>query len=378
MDFALTADQEMIRDSAESFLAAASPSAAVRRAMATPAGYDPAVWQQVAGELGWCATTIAEAHGGLGLGLVEQALLMEQMGRRLLCAPYFSTAALAATALQEAGDAPAQARYLPEIAAGRLTATLAFATSGVEWTGEGPYGHARRDADGFVLQGRFRHVPDGATAGLLLLTAIVDDEPAPSLFALPEGLTGLERQPLETLDATRRLAEVRLEHARVPAGARIATAERTVPGLERTAALAAIALAAEQLGGAQQCLDLTLAYIGERKQFGRPIAAFQAVKHRCAELMVDIEAARSAVLGAACVAAAAPPTADLLLEAACAKTLASDTFFRAAQEAIQLHGGVGFTWEYDPHLYFKRAQASGHWLGSSARLRERVAARLLD
>lgn len=378
MDFTLTDDQEMIRASAESFLAAASPSAAVRRAMATPAGYDPELWQEVAGRLGWCATTIAVDHGGLGLGMVEQVLLMEQMGRRLLCAPYFATSCLAVPALQEAGDAAAQARYLPEIAAGRLTASLAFAIRGIEWIERGPFGHARRAGSDFILTGRYAHVPDGATAGLLLLTAIVDDEPAPSLFAVDGELPGLERQALRTLDATRRVAEVRVEGIRVPASARIGTVDSTAGGLERTSALAAIALAAEQLGCAQQCLDLTLAYVGERRQFGRTIASFQAVKHRCAQLMVDIEATRSAVLGAACVASTAASTEDLVLEAACAKALASDTCFRCAQEAIQLHGGVGFTWEYDPHLYFKRAQASGHWLGSSARLRERVAAHLLD
>ena len=267
MDFALTEDQEMIRASAESFLAAASPSAAVRRAMATPAGYDAALWEELAGKLGWCATTIAVDHGGLGLGMVEQALLMEQMGRRLLCAPFFSTACLAVTALQEAGDEAARARYLPDIAAGRLTASLAFATSGIEWIAGGPFGRAGRDGEDFVLTGRYRHVPDGATAGLLLLTAVVDDEPAPSLFALAGELPGLERQTLQTLDATRRLAEVRVAGLRVPAAARIGTPDRTVPGLERTSALAAIALAAEQLGGAQQCLDLTRAYLGELRQF---------------------------------------------------------------------------------------------------------------
>ncbi len=378
MDFALTEDQEMIRASAESFLAAASPSAAVRRSMETTAGYDAALWEELAGRLGWCATTIAVDHGGLGLGMVEQALLMEQMGRRLLCAPFFSTACLAVAALQEAGDGAAQARYLPDIAAGRLTATVAFATHGVEWLARGPFGHARRDGDGFALTGRYRHVPDGATAGLLLLAAVVDDDPAPSLFALAGDLPGLERQPLQTLDATRRLAEVRVEALGIPASARIGTADGTAAGLERASALAAIALAAEQLGGAQQCLDLTLVFLGERRQFGRTIASFQAVKHRCAELMVDLEAARSAVLGAACTASAAASTEELTMEAACAKALASDTYFRCAQEAIQLHGGVGFTWEYDPHLYFRRAQASGQWLGSSARLRERIAARLLD
>ena len=148
--------------------------------------------------------------------------------------------------------------------------------------------------------------------------------------------------------------------------------------LERTSALAALLLAAEQLGGAQQCLDLTLAYVAERTQFGQPIAAFQAVKHRCAEMMVRIEATRSAVYGAAALATAAQATHELLMEAGAAKAQASEAFFFCAQEAIQLHGGVGFTWEYDPHLYFKRAQAGGHWLGSATRWREHIARALLD
>ena len=188
----------------------------------------------------------------------------------------------------------------------------------------------------------------------------------------------MSRIPLKTIDATRRLAEVRLAGVRLAPDALIAEGARVTEGLTRTAALAAIALAAEQLGGAQQCLDMTLAYISERVQFGRQIASFQAVKHRCALMMVQIEAARSAVYGAACVAASAPPTDALVMESACAKTLASEAFFFCAQEAIQLHGGVGFTWEYDPHLYFKRAQSSGAWLGAPDALRERVAAAMLD
>jgi alkylation response protein AidB-like acyl-CoA dehydrogenase len=376
MDFALTADQEKIRDTAESFLRDASGSAAVRAAMETEAGYDPQLWKHLAQELGWCATHIPEKYGGLELGWVEVALLMEQMGRRLLCAPFFATVCLAATALIEAALEPARIRYLPEIAAGRLIATIALAESGIDWRPDAPAAMARRVGEGYLLDGCFRHVPDGAQASLILVPATL--EGAGGFFAIPADCAGVSRIPLKTIDATRRLAEVRLAGVRLAPDALIAEGARVTEGLTRTAALAAIALGAEQLGGAQQCLDMTLAYISERVQFGRQIASFQAVKHRCALMMVQIEAARSAVYGAACVAASAPPTDALVMESACAKTLASEAFFFCAQEAIQLHGGVGFTWEYDPHLYFKRAQSSGAWLGAPDALRERVAASMLD
>ncbi len=380
MDFALTSDQQKIRETAESFLAQASDSRAVRAAMRTECGYEPRVWSRIGQELGWCATHIPEAYGGLGLGWVEVALLMEQMGRRLLCAPFFSTVCLAANALMAAVDEQVSVRYLPEIASGGLTATLALAESGIDWRAEPVAATARRIGQRFVIDGRFRRVPDGAHAELILAPARLEDGGALGLFAIAteEHAAGLSRTPLVTIDATRRIAEVSLAHVEVPAAALIAEGVRVDDGLRRASANAAIALAAEQLGGAQQCLDMTLAYTGQRVQFGRTIASFQAVKHQCAEMMVRIEAARSAAYGAACVAAAGPATEQLVLEAACAKTLASETFFFCAQEAIQLHGGVGFTWEYDPHLYFKRAQASSLWFGAPDLLRERVAAAILD
>lgn len=375
MDFTLTDDQALIRDSAESFLAAHSSSAAVRKAMATVTGYDPELWQRIGGELGWCATHIPEEYGGLGLTLTELTLLAEQMGRRLLCAPFFSTICLGATALLEVAGAEGKQRYLPEIAAGRLTATLALADSGVDWRPRRAAATARKAGTGYVLNGRFRHVPDGFSAQLLLIPVRAVNKWA--LFAVPANAAGLSRAPLRTLDETRRLADVRLENITVPAEARLAEGPAVAEALGRTAALAAIALAAEQVGGAQQCLDLTLAYISERAQFGRKIASFQAIKHRCAEMMVKVEAARSAVYGAARAASGPLPIAELQLEAACAKLSASEAFFHCASEAIQLHGGVGFTWEYDPQLYFKRAQATSHWFGGGDALRARVADSLL-
>jgi len=374
MNFALTEDQQMIRDAAESFLAEASGSAAVRAAMDSDAGIDRTLWQRMA-DLGWCGTHIAEAHGGLGLGVVELVLLLEQMGRRLPCVPFFSSVCLAGTALQQAGSDTARARWLPRMVDGSLQATLALSARGVQWDATMPGATARRVAAGWQLDGSFAHVPDGASAEVIFVVARVADTDEIGLFAVPSSAPGVQRAPLRTWDATRRLAEVALNGVHLGDGDRVDGGADVPAALQRSVAIAALLLAAEQLGGAQQCLALTLAYTAQRAQFGQPVAAFQAVKHRCAEMMVRIEATRSAVYGAA--ALAAEDTA-LELEAGAAKAQANESFFFCAQEAIQLHGGVGFTWEYDPHLYFKRAQAGAHWLGTPQQWRERIAAALLD
>ncbi|MBP9714577.1 MAG: acyl-CoA dehydrogenase family protein [Sterolibacterium sp.] len=377
MDFALSADQEMIRDTAEAFLAEASSSAAVRAAMETETGVDSALWARVGQELGWCATPVPEAYDGLGLGSVELALLMEQMGRRLLCVPFFSTVALAAQVLMEVADEAAKQRYLPAIASGEMTATVALARQGMDWQTNALDAVVSTMATGSVINGQFDLVADGASADLLIVPAR-DSQGAVALYALPATLPGIRRTPLKNFDLTRRVAAITLSNVVLPADAQIATPPQVAALMPRALSRARLALAAEQLGGAQQCLDLTLAYTAERVQFGRTIASFQAIKHRCAEMMVKIEATRSAIYGAAAVAENPALATDFLLEAAAAKALASDTYCHCAADAIQLHGGVGFTWEYDPQLYFKRAQASAHWLGSADALRERIASALLD
>lgn len=377
VDFSLSADQRMIRDAAVDFLAEQSPSSAVRRAMASPQGFDPELWERMGADMGWCALPIAETHGGLSLSWVELALLMEQMGRRLVCSPYFATVCLAATALRESANGAACESWLPRIAEGGLRATLGFGEVGVGWDPSRVTATAHRTPSGFALEGQWRHVPDGAQAELFVLAARLDGQPA--LFVVPADEPGLQAVEHSGMDLTRRTARIGLTGVSLPPTSLLAQGGQAGIAMERTEALAAIALAAEQLGGAQQCLDLTLAYVAERVQFGRTLASFQAVKHRCAEMMVRIESTRSAVAGAARVASdKAVATADLRMAAACAKSFASDTFYVCAQEAIQLHGGVGFTWEYDPQLYFKRAQAGTHWLGTPDSLREHAAAGLLD
>ena len=376
MDFSLNDDQKMIAEAAESFMAEACPSSSVREAMESPTGYDAALWKQIAEDMGWCATHIPESQGGLGLSWVELTLIFEQMGRRLLPSPFFATVGLAATTLLEAVDEATRAPYLEKIAVGQLRATVALAGKGLSWCAESPGATAQACAEGYRLQGRFRHVPDGASAELLLLPARLENGEL-ALFAVAADLQGIERKEHVGVDLTRRVAEVVLTDVTVGKACKLAAGPQLDDRLQRVQALATLVLAAEQLGGAQQCLDLTLAYAAERVQFGRPINAFQAVKHRCAEMMVKIEATRSAVGGCARVAATVPGTAELLREAACVKSFASETFYFCAQEAIQLHGGVGFTWEYDPQLYFKRAQASAHWFGDVDASREAIASWLI-
>jgi len=371
MNLALTEDQSMIRDAAESFLGDVSSSAAVRSAMATDVGFDETVWQRIGGELGWCALPVPEACGGLGLGPVEMALLLEQMGRQLLCAPYFSTVCLAATLINEVASDAARARFLGSIAEGSLRATVPLSST-PDWSDAASLGSCR-DGDEWRLSGRCARVPDGASCDWLFVLAPADG--GHGLFAVHREEDGVQTTALEGWDQTRRFAAVEFNNA---SAVRIDEPARFAAGLRRASALVRLYLAAEQLGGAQSCLDMTVAYTATRKQFGRAIASFQAVKHRCAEMMVRIEALRSAVAGAAALAAQQADVDLLEQETAAARALAADTYFWCAQEAIQLHGGVGFTWEYDPQLHFKRAQAGSHWLGSGDALRERIAAALFS
>lgn len=385
MQFAFTEEQEQLRATARAFLADHSGSAAVRRAMESEAGFDPEVWKRISGELGWPALGVPEACGGLGLGPVELTALLEITGEALLCAPLFSTACLGAGALLVAGSAAQQAEHLPGIAAGETLATLAFPGPGGRWDAAGVELEARRTEGGFALAGRARYVLDGAAADLLVVPARregTEGEAGVSLFVVPAAARGVLRQALPTMDRTRRLAEVAFEGVRVPAGALLGAEGEGAAPLRAILDRAAAALAAEQTGGAQRCLDLSVAHAKSRIQFGRPIGSFQAIQHACADMLLRVEAARSAAYYAACVAAEEPagtaaPDAvapeELPVAAALAKATCSEAFFHCAAQAIQIHGGVGFTWEYDVQLHFKRAQATEAFLGSPAFHRERVA-----
>lgn len=371
MDLSLSEEQQQIVDSAEGFLVQASAMSAVRAASESASGVDLALWRGMA-ELGWCGVHLPEDVGGLGLGLVELVLLQEQLGRRLACVPFFDSVALASTLLRELPEDPVSAEWLGQLASGEATASLAWPP-----VPSGERAHAVRSESGWVIHGAWSQVGSAASADVLLLPAH-DECGTQHLFLLKADNPGLQVQPLETLDATRRLARVVGDNVVLPTSHCIADGLVLVKALDRTQQLAAIALAGEQVGVAQQCLDLTLAYTAQRHQFDRAIASFQAVKHRCAQMLVAVESARSAVYGAAAVADASPDPSRLLLHAAQARVAATEASQFCAREAIQLHGGVGFTWEFDPHLYLRRAQASSQRLGPLSDWLERAAAEWLD
>jgi alkylation response protein AidB-like acyl-CoA dehydrogenase len=366
VDFTFDEQQEELRSIARSFLADRAGSAQLREAMASELGYDPQLWKQLGAELGWTSVAIPETYGGLGLGYVELTALLEIMGAHLLASPFFASVCLAANALLEGGTEAQKQQHLPGIASGETRATLAWTEANGMWNADGIETTARRDGADFVL--------DGHSADLLVTAARragTRGDEGVSLFAIPADTAGVERRALPTVDQTRRQAEISFRSVRVPAAALLGAEGEGAAPLARTLDLAAVALAAEQVGGAQRCLDMAVAYAKERVQFGRPIGSFQAIKHKCADMMVQVESARSAAYYAACVAA--ERNEDLGPVASLAQAYCSDAYFRCAADSLQIHGGVGFTWEYDVHLYFKRAKSSETFLGDAAYHRERVA-----
>lgn len=374
MDLTFSEDQHELRRSARRFLSVASSEERARTAMATERGWDPAVWEQLSQELAWTALTVPEAYGGLGMSYLDLHPLMEEMGRALLCAPYFSTICLAANALIEGASDAQKDRWLRPIASGELRATLAHSEknrrhgpSAIETT------YVRKGAD-FELFGSKHFVLDGHTAGLILVPARAEDSKGSdgvSLFALRADAEGTRRRWTPTMDQTRRMSSLELEGARVPHDGLIGEEGRAWPLIERTLDLARIALAAEQVGGAEMCLDMSVEYAKIRKQFGRPIGSFQAIKHKCADMLTMAESARSAAVLASALAARRDP--DLREAASSAQAFCSDTYFHCAAENVQIHGGIGFTWEHPAQLYFKRAKATETLLGDPSYHRERVA-----
>ncbi|MBL0149586.1 MAG: acyl-CoA dehydrogenase [Ideonella sp.] len=371
---ALTLEQQHIADSAAELLGQRAGSAAVRAAI-EQGGFDRDLWQQVA-ELGWCGVHLPEQHGGLGLGLTELCLLAEALGRHLAPVPWFETAVLAGLALKAlpaVGPGEDHAgRVLQRIASGACVATLSLGDDALRWTGRHGALRATAAGEGWRVEGVTAPLPAAAAADLLLLTASTASG-EPLLLAVPGDAAGLSVQRVANHDLTRPLARVGLAGVALPGAACLARGPAVDALLQGVQQRAAIVLAAEQLGVAQRSLDLAVAYTGERTQFGQPVARFQAVKHRCAQTMVAVELARSAVLGAAAAVDAGAQDADLARAAAMARCHAADAARVATQESIQLHGGMGYTWDCDAHLHFKRAQAASQWLGPCGEWLDRVA-----
>jgi alkylation response protein AidB-like acyl-CoA dehydrogenase len=383
MSMAGRAEHDELRRVVRDFLAEKSPSRAVRRLMAADERRDDEVWALLAGQLGLTGIAIPERHGGAGYGPAELGIVLEETGGALLVAPYFATVALAGQALTASGDEDAMARWLPGIADGSLTATLAVGEESGSWSLAEVAAVARPTGGDncWAVTGDKLFVIDGDTADLLLVVAHAPD--GPGVFAVERSVAGdsvagnsvagnaapgLETARLDTLDLTRALAAVTLREA--PA-VRVGAGRDASAWLSEVQDLALAALAAEQLGGAARCLDLSVGYAKVREQFGRPIGSFQAIKHKCANLLLDVECGRSAVQHASEALAGRRP--DAPLAASLAYIHCSQAFTRAAKECIQIHGGIGYTWEHDAHLYLRRAKSSELLFGPPARQRTRLA-----
>jgi len=369
VNFAFSDEQEQLREFVRSFLDDKSPESAVREQMDTEQGYDTGVWNQMAEQMGLQAIAIPEEFGGQGFGFVELIVVLEEMGRSLICAPYFSSVVLAANAILLSGDDSAKQAHLPGIAAGETIAALALTEENGRWDEAGVTMQATAAGDGWTLDGTKSYVLDGHTANLLVVAARTPN--GVSLFSVDPTSAGITRTPLSTMDQTRKQAKIDFAGA---AATLIGTEGDGWPVISQVLDLAAVALAAEQVGGAQKCLEMSVEYAKVRVQFGRPIGSFQAIKHKCADMLLEVESAKSAAYYAGWCAA--EMNDELPQVASLAKSYCSEAYFHAAAENIQIHGGIGFTWEHPAHLYFKRAKSSELMFGDPTYHRELLAQRI--
>jgi alkylation response protein AidB-like acyl-CoA dehydrogenase len=369
MNFAFTEEQEELRKTVRAFLESKSSEATVRELMETETGYDPSVWSQMGEQMGLQGLVVPEEFGGSGYSFVELGIVLEEMGRSLLPAPFFSTAVLAAQTLIHSGDDNAKKTYLPGIASGETIATLAFTEPSGKWDESGITMEATSSGDGHTLSGTKMFVLDGHTANLILVAARSGQ--GVSLFAVDGSASGLTRR--RSARWTRRASRPSSSSPNTPATL-IGTEGGGWKTLSTVLDLAAVALAAEQVGGAQKVLEMAVEYAKVRVQFGRPIGSFQAIKHKCADMLLEVESAKSAAYyGMWC---AAEMNDELPSVASLAKAYCSEAYFHAAAENIQIHGGIGFTWEHPAHLYFKRAKSSELLFGDPTYHRELLAQRI--
>jgi alkylation response protein AidB-like acyl-CoA dehydrogenase len=368
MRFSFTSEQEEFRAGLRRALEARSPTKEVRRLMATDAGWERDGWQKLNQELGLTAVHIPEAYGGSGFGFGELGIVLEEMGRGLLCAPFFSTAALATTAILNAGTEEQKQALLPSIAAGETTATLAFSEDDGRNDGAGVAMTATPSGAVYRLDGTKSFVLDGHTADLIVVLARQPGskgEDGLSFFTVAGDTPGLDRRLLKTMDETRKLARLTFNgvEARLlgPAGGASAPFAKTMQQ-------ALVCLANEMVGGAQRLREDALAYVQMRMQFGRALASFQTMKHKAADMLVDVELAKSAAYYAAAALDESDPEVPML--ASLAKASASEAYLQTAIHAVQMHGGIGFTWDNDTHLWFKRAKSSEILFGDANQHRE--------
>lgn len=370
MDFEFTHDQVMLRDLAREFLTEQSTVAHVRAMMDDPRGYDPALYRQFV-QLG--ALPFPEAYGGSDLGMIEQAIVLEEMGRTAYPSPYFATVILAGSAIMATGDERAQARYLPDVANGDLILSLAFLEDAIGWGPNEVTLSAANEGDSYVLNGTKRFVSHGQNADVILVVARTgggEGAEGVSLIAVPRETAGLAVSGDVISDLTQRSATLRFANVRVPVENLIGAEGGAWPAVAAALRRASVGASAEMLGASRKSLDMSVEYAKVRKQFGQFIGQFQAVKHKLAEMLVLVENSQAAVYYAAWALDAGAP--DAALAASVAKSFVNNAARKVCGDAIQAHGGIGFTWEYDLHLFFKRAKYYELLYGDVEEHRERV------
>jgi alkylation response protein AidB-like acyl-CoA dehydrogenase len=377
MDFGFSPEQDLLRQTARGFLEKECPSAFVRRMMDDSVGTTDELWAKLA-ELGWLGLIYPEASGGMGLGLVDLTVVLEEMGRAVMPGPFFSTVLLGGLTLALGGSDAQRQVWLPKIVGGETRVTLALLEESARWDAEGVQLAAKPGkSGGHALSGTKLFVPDGHEADLIVVAARTarptKDDPAHgvSLFLVPAETKGVSGTLLPTMDQTRKLAEVTLSRVELGPEALLGPLHAGWPILARVLDRATVALCAEMCGGAQRVLEMCTEYAKMRVAFGKPIGTYQAVKHKCADMLVAVENAKSVTYYAAWAQDQDAP--DAALAASMAKAYVSDAYRKVAGDGIQIHGGIGFTWEHDLHLYFKRAKGSEVTFGDAVLHRERVA-----
>ena len=373
MNFGFNDEQELLRSTARKFFENECPSETVRRLMDTPEGMSPELWAKLA-EQGWLGLVFPEAYDGMGLGFVDLTVLMEEMGRAVIPGPFFSTVLLGGLAILEAGSEAQKKEWLPKVAAGQKRVTLAWMEPSAMLGAAGVTLSAKGAAGGHTLSGTKLFVPDANTADAIVVAARTNagtGEDGVSLFLVPRGAKGLEVKLLPTMDQTRKLCEVTLTGVTLGPEALLGAPGLGWTPLARVLDRACVALCAEMCGGAQRVLDMTVEYAKIRQAFGKPIGSYQGVKHKAADMLVEVENSKSITYYAAW--AMDEGASEGPLAVSMAKAYVSDAYRRVSAAGIQLHGGIGFTWEHDLHLYFKRAKGSEFTFGDATYHRERVA-----
>ncbi len=372
MDFGLSEEQELLQQSARDFLARECPPALVRAVMASDDGYPRALYEKMAA-LGWAGLVIPPGLGGLGLGMLDLAVLAEEMGRAVLPGPFFSSSVLAAFCLMYSNATAHKKEWLPRIATGEAAGTLALLEDSDRLDPAGITARCVATRSGYRLNGTKLFVTDAQVADFIIVAARTRGSGAAgvSLFVVPRQHAGVSVLPLQSIDQTRRWSEVVFRNVEVPKSARLADESKAWKVLQRVMDAACVVLAADSLGGAQRALEMSVEYAKVREQFGRPIGSFQALKHMAAEMVSEIEPARSLVWYAAYAYDREPRNAGRA--AAMAKARLSDVYSRVTNRAVQMHGGIGFTWEHDMHFWFKRAKWNEAAFGDATFHRERLA-----